>query len=192
MTDHELITAIKNQGRPGEQAIKWLFDRHKGMIGKARFDHRLTEEQALDAFTDAVLALRKQVMEGVFKGESKVSTYLHSIFYRRCVDQLRRKATYSPETGAEAPEPADGSLQPDQHLSVKEDFGRLMAFMAQLGEQCRQILMYRYYYGYEDMEEIARLTGAKNANTAGSLRYRCMQQLMKIIQGTSSSSHGTV
>ncbi len=183
MTDKELITHIQSGGRAGEKAVQGLFDRHKGMVAKARFEHKLTEEEALDAFTDAVLALRKQVIEGAFHGESKVSTYLYAIFYRKCVDQLRKKATYLPESGATSPEATDSHLQPDQSLQVKEEFARLMAFMEQLGEQCRSILMYRYYYGYEDMEEIARLTGAKNANTAGSLRYRCMQQLMKIIQG---------
>ncbi|MEO0468945.1 MAG: sigma-70 family RNA polymerase sigma factor [Bacteroidota bacterium] len=181
MNDAELIEGIQAGGSRQESCLNLLFDKHRGLVGTGITKYRLSEEDAIDAFSDAILALRKQIMEGKFRGDSKVSTYLYTIFSRRCVDRVRKAATNKVLTSPEYPDVGDPDPGIEKQLITQEAFEHLMGFMDQLGEVCRNILMYRYYYGYDDMAEIARLVGAKNANTAGSLRHRCMKQLLKII-----------
>lgn len=182
MEDEVFIKELKGGGPRAEKAIHFFFNQHKGLIGKAIKQHQLLEEECLDAYTDALLSLRKQVIKGVFRGESKVSTYFYTIFYRRCVDLIRRKATHRERLAEEFPDVADEKPLASDQMQVQEAFEGLMHFMEQLGQQCRDILMYRYYWGYEDMAEIASKLGIKNANTAGSLRYRCMKRLMNLVQ----------
>lgn len=183
MTDGEIIQSIRIGGSSQEKSLHFLFSRYQGWVKGASLKHKLSEDEALDAFSDAILALRKQVLLDKFRGESKLSTYLHAIFSRRCIDYLRKKSTYRVITAEKLPEMKDQSLDVEQSLIVGERFDQLVEYIDQLGEPCKQILMDRYFWGFEDMEEIAARAGVKNANTAGSMRYRCMQKLMKLLKG---------
>lgn len=180
MTDKDFISQVLQGGQPQEKAIQTLFQTHQHWVNRGVKRYKLTEEYALDAYTDAVLALRKQVLAGKFNGESKITTYLYTIFSRRCVDQVRKNTT-QPVNELLAESIQDSRPDPSDQLITSEKIDYLKRMMDQLSDQCRQILLYRYYYGYEDMEEIAELLGIKNANTAGSLRYRCMKRLLAII-----------
>ena len=182
MTDQEIISALQAGGARQEACLNYLFDQHKGLVGSAISRHQISEEEALDAYADAIIGFRKQVMLGKFRGESKISTYFYTIYFRRCVDLIRRRATHQISQVEEYPEVEDETVNTEADLITREAFNQVMEYMEKLGEVCRKILMYRYYYGYEDMEEIARLVEVKNANTAGSLRYRCLKQLMRIIK----------
>lgn len=182
MQDEEFIKELKGGGARTERAIQHFFDRHKGMIGKAMKQHQLSEEECLDAYTDALISLRKQIIQDIFRGESKVSTYFYTIFYRRCVDLIRKKSTQKERLTEEVPDIVDDKPIASDRMQIQEAFEGLMHFMEKLSQQCRDILMHRYYWGYEDMAEIASKLGIKNANTAGSLRYRCMQRLMSLVQ----------
>lgn len=181
MTDEEIIAGIRSGGRAAERCVDHLFRTHQGLVKHGMNKYGLGEDAAIDAFSDAVLGLRRQILGDKFRGDSKLSTYLFTIFSRRCVDQTRKKATHGLTTVSEYPEISDGEPGIERKLFTQEAFQRLLGMMEQLGEVCREILMYRYYWGYEDMAEIAALVGVKNANTAGSLRHRCMKQLMKIV-----------
>lgn len=183
MTDGEIIQSIRRGGVGQEQSLHLLFSRHQTWVKAAVSKHKLTEDEALDAFSDAILALRKQVLLNKFRGESKLSTYLHSIFSRRCIDSLRKKSTNKVIASEYLPEMADSVPGVEQTLITGERFAELLSYIEQLGEPCKQILMDRYFWGYEDMAEIAKRAGVKNANTAGSLRYRCMEKLMKLLKG---------
>ena len=182
MKDNDIISGIKQGGSQAEAVINYLFDKNRGLVGSAIKKHQLTEEEALDAYSDAILGLRKQILADKFRGESKLSTYLYTIFQRRCVDSIRKKATHRIHTAPEYPDVADDGQNMERDMITQEMFDKLMGYMNKLGEACRKVLMYRYYWGYEDMGKIAELAGIKNANTAGSLRYRCMKQLMKMIK----------
>ncbi|MEO0896241.1 MAG: sigma-70 family RNA polymerase sigma factor [Bacteroidota bacterium] len=183
MDDKAFISALLSGGTQAEKAIQSFFDQHKGMIGDAIKRHQLTETECLDAYTDAIIGMRRQILRGKFEGKSKLSTYFYKIYYFKCVDLIRDKSTKSEVVVEEFPDTEDERPIASDTLQTREAFQALLAYMEKLGKQCKEILMYRYYWGYEDMAEIAHILGIKNANTAGSLRYRCMKQLMKIVHG---------
>lgn len=183
MTDGEIIQSIRHGGSGQEQSLHLLFSRHQVWVKVAISKHKLSEDEALDAFSDAILALRKQVLLDKFRGESKLSTYLHSIFSRRCIDCIRKKSTNKVIASEYLPDMPDSVPGVEQTIITGERFTHLLHYIEQLGEPCKQILMDRYFWGYEDMAEIAKRAGVKNANTAGSLRYRCMEKLMKLLNG---------
>ena len=90
MSENEIVSQIKTGGAAAESAIRFLFKKHQGFMRDAQKRHQLSEEEVLDAYTDALLALRKQILTEQFRGESKVSTYFYPIFQRRCVDRIRK------------------------------------------------------------------------------------------------------
>ena len=181
MTEAESILELQAGGRRREAAADAIFHQYKGLINHGLRKHKLTEEEAFDAYSDTVIAIVRQVAAGEFKGNSKLSTYLQTIFFRRCVDQVRKKAT-NPIIGDEVPDIEDDRPNAEAVSITQEAMGQLKTYMLALSDNCRQVLMLRYYWGYEDMGEIAEKIGVKNANTAGSLRHRCMKQLMGIIE----------
>lgn len=181
MTEADCILDLKAGSHKREAAADALFRQYQGLIKHALKKHKLTEDEAFDAYSDTILAVVKQVGAGDFNEKSKLSTYLQTIFFRRCVDQVRKKST-NPVMLTEIPDMKDGSRNAEEQAVNHDELKALKAYMQSLSENCRKILMLRYYWGYEDMDEIAKKLGLKNANTAGSLRHRCMKQLMTIIQ----------
>ncbi|MFK7972415.1 MAG: RNA polymerase sigma factor [Bacteroidia bacterium] len=187
MTEAELIQHLKAGGRKKEVAADAIFQQYDGLIKHAQKKHKLNEEEAFDAYSDTIIAIVKQVSAGEFEEKSKLSTYLQTIFFRRCVDQVRKKST-NPVMEPEPPDSKDLSPNAEARTITREEVLRLKRFMEQLSGNCKELLMLRYYWGYEDMGEIAEKIGIKNANTAGSLRHRCMKKLMDIIASASGAN----
>lgn len=181
-SDQAYLQAIKAGGRQQEQAVRALFDQHYGMIVRLRQRYGLKESEAVDVYTDGLVAFRKAVLNDHFRGDSKLSTYLFAILQHKAVDQLRKKSTHTTTVALEEARLLEDPLPPADHqLVTQERFEELMQYFDQLGDTCRKVLLDRYYWGYTDMKEIAERHGIKNANTAGSLRHRCLKQLMKLV-----------
>jgi RNA polymerase sigma factor (sigma-70 family) len=189
MTDPQCIEWIKEGGKRREKAANHLFAQYKGLIVYGTQKHKINRDEAFDAYSDAILALVRHVANGDFKGESKLSTYLNGIFFRKCVDQIRKKTTHW-EDDTVLNNLEDESPNPAHLLETASEMKKLKGLMGRLSNNCQRILMLRYYWGYDNMEEIAEKLGLKNANTAGSLRHRCMKQLMHIVNENEKNSYG--
>lgn len=181
LSNEDVIEEIRAGGLRQERMIKQVYDACFGYVYKALKKHKLTEEQAIDAYTDAVIALRRGIVKGTFRGESKYSTYLHSIFFKRCLNVIRDSGTNKHEWVYELPL----HLQDKSHgiaklLEVNEQWERLGIMLEQLGNKCKEILLDALYYGYK-MEEIAGRHGYKDAQSMRSKKHACMKQLKKLI-----------
>ncbi|MEM6261089.1 MAG: sigma-70 family RNA polymerase sigma factor [Bacteroidota bacterium] len=180
-SDQEIIDSILLGGSIQERVIHHLFDIHQGFIGQACERHQLSIEDARDAFCDALVALRKQILAQKFRGESKISTYLYRIFTNKCIDHLRKKNSYHAQLTPEIPEIEDESGNIFHHLVVQEDFNYAVQKMEEIGETCKRVLIDSLYYRYS-MEEVAERAGLPDAKTASDRKYKCLQRLRKLIQ----------
>jgi len=165
-----------------------LYEKHfKFVYKKLKENRSLKEESVVDAYTDAVIALRNQVVKGKFRGKSKLSTFLYQIFSNKCIDLIRSTSTHKARTEQnmvyELPvhlahkEPAVV-----EKLTVKESFNKLKELISKLGETCQQVLLDWGFWGFS-MEEIAQRRGFKDAQTVKSKKYTCMKQLKALISG---------
>ena len=75
------------------EAIDYFYHHHFSLIYLKVKDHKLTREQALDAYSDSILSLKENIIKRKFKGDSKLSTYFISIFNRKCIDIMRKDTT---------------------------------------------------------------------------------------------------
>ncbi|MEO0469398.1 MAG: sigma-70 family RNA polymerase sigma factor [Bacteroidota bacterium] len=177
--DAELIANIRSGGASKERAIGELIKYHTSFIFAVHRKLGISEEQAGDAFSDAIMAVARHIESGQFRGESKLSTYLYRIFFNKGVDLARKKTTDVIVSMD------DSYIQIQDHnsdilklLNLEDRMGKLRSHLAEIGEKCRQILLDWGYWGYS-MTEIAERVGLAGADQAKRQKYKCLQKLMK-------------
>ena len=179
-SDQLIIEGIQKGGTEREKFIHYLFDTHQGFLHKVREKQFLSLEEAQDAYADAVVKLASQISLGKFRGDSKLSTYFYTIFYNKCVDVSRKKASYTPTTVEEYPELSDPAANILYKMDVADEARQVRGVMEKMGETCKEILLDWAYMGYS-MEEIAQRRSLKTADSARSLKYKCLKKLRELL-----------
>ena len=179
-TDQQIVEGILAGESQKQRITSYLYKQYVGYVIKGKRKYRISEEDAREAYADAIVGLCRQVERGVYRGDSKVSTYLFGAFSNRCVDKLRKLSSNKVDWVDEIPsmpEKARGILH---EIISKEEVERLSQFMNKLGEKCRQVLLDSEYHGYS-VDEIAQRMGLKNGPTVSSMKYRCMEKLRTLV-----------
>ena len=179
-SDQVIIEGIQKGGTDREKAVNLLFDNNVGFLHTVRKKLFLTLEEAQDAYADAIVKVASQVSLGKFRGESKLSTYFYKIFYNKCVDVSRKKASNTATRVEEYPELSDPASDLLHKLDVKDEAMQVRKVMGEMGEACKNILLDWAYMGYS-MEEIARRRNLKTPESARSLKYKCLKKLRELI-----------
>ena len=179
ISDKALIKGIKATGAERQRHENYLFDTHTYLIRNGIKKHRLQEEEAVNAYSDAVLVVLKNIETGRFKGGSTIKTYLTGIFFRKCVDLIRQKTTKQLDVL-----PIDDFFHISDRvksvletLILKEKVTTITSKLEQLGEKCYAILE-KWALGYSDLEIMQMPTlKLKNAATVKATRHRCLKKL---------------
>jgi RNA polymerase sigma-70 factor (ECF subfamily) len=179
--DEDIINHIQGSAASREQAITLLFQRHSALIGKIKKRYNLSEETALDAYTDSILRLSRLIEQAKFRGESSLFSLLYQITSNRCVDILRKESSKEVEWVDEMPVIPDTARTSLMRMIQHEDVEALGKLFDEAGERCRQVLMDSLYFGYK-IDEIAKRNGLKNAQSASSIKSRCLSRLRKLIE----------
>ncbi len=179
-TDQSIIEGIKKGGPYREKSINLLFDSNLGFLHTIRKKLFLSPEEAQDAYADAVVKLTSQISLGKFRGESKLSTYFYKIFYNKCVDVSRKKASNAHTKVEEYPELSDPAANLLHKMDVADEAMQVRKVMEKMGETCKNILLDWAYMGYS-MEEIAQRRSLKTAESARSLKYKCLKKLRELL-----------
>lgn len=164
MEDKEVLEKIR-QG--DEKALQYLYKKHYRMMLKLVMRNSGSEDEAKDVFQDALIVFWEKVIADKLTLTSKISTYLYSVCQNLWRKELDRKGRLTDEV-EDSPEYVDQDRQ--------ERIDIVNHCIAQLGESCRQILIY-YYYDKLSMNDIAEKMGFANADTAKTKKYKCKQEL---------------
>ncbi len=184
-TDDYFIAEIHAGGSRQEQAIRQLYEQHFHIVRQSRQKYRTLEpDDLVMAYNASIIALRRQLLAGAFRGESTISTYLTRIFSNKCIDVIRQKSARREESFDVIPEKA-GDDDVLQRLVQSDRLQQALHYLRELGDVCKQILLDSEYWGYSS-EEIAVRIGFNNANSVNSKKYSCLQKLRQMM--TSSSS----
>ena len=124
---------------------------------------------AADALQDAYVAAFRRI--GSFRGEAKVTTWLHRVVVNACLDRLRRQQTRT----REEPLPADpdraaalGTESRADPLEIQEARVDVVSALAQLTADQRAALVLVDMEGYS-VEEAATILGC----APGTVKSRC-------------------
>ncbi|MCU0327239.1 MAG: RNA polymerase subunit sigma-24, partial [Spirosomaceae bacterium] len=91
--DNELIKGIRAGGTQRRYFENLLYDKYSYLIRDATRKHKIEEEDASMAYSDAILTGIENIASGRFEGRSELKTYIFQIFYNKCVDVIRRNTT---------------------------------------------------------------------------------------------------
>lgn len=180
-SDQQLIEAIQYGGPKQEQAIRQLYQQCFYLVRDGRSKYRqLDDEDLLSAYNNAIIAVRKQILNNTFRGESALATYLQKIFSNRSIDILRTKSSNRIMPVEFIPEKPDESQDLLANWVREEQLAMVREKLKQLGGVCEQILHLSEYLEYT-AQQIAEAIGFSNANSVNSKKYSCLQKLRELI-----------
>ncbi len=180
-TDADLIAGIRAGGNQRRQAENRLYEKYAYLIREGTRKHRLDDEEASMAYSDAVLTVIGHLAADRFEGRAELKTYLYQIFSNKCIDFVRRNATNraSVHHGVSLDDLTvaipDGARSILQQLVSQYEADRLHRLLDTLGEKCRALLL-GWGRGYSD-EELAVELAYNSANVAKVSRLRCLDRL---------------
>lgn len=172
MNDEQVIRAIK---KGDESAIEVLYKKHFRMMAKLIIRNSGTEEEAKDIYQDALIIFWQKVSSGELVLTSKISTYLYSVCQNLWRKELVRKARKSDKNV----EDLDSIDEVD--YGQEERIKAIRKCVNEMGETCKQVLSLYYFDGL-NMQDIADKLGFANANTAKTKKYKCKQELDRIVK----------
>ena len=134
------------------------------------------EEVAQDAFIKAYESLSS------FRGESKFSSWLYSIAYRKALDRLRKNKKYQASELLE--EVTEGNFEiienALEYLQDRERKQIIQDCILQLPEEDAAIITF-YYFEDQSVKEIAIITGLSEDNIKIKL-YRSRKKLFTLLK----------
>ena len=186
LSETHLIQSLQAGDKNAQLAEKQLFNQYAGLVVKGQKQHQLSEDDALDVYSETMLTVFQHIRRNTFKGDSSLKTYIFSIFNKKCIDAIRKKTTtksrvhyWTEDLETINNRAARQNIQ--QYLEQTELLQQLETALTQLGQVCKQIIL-EYAYGYSYNEIATRLNPPfKNAKSVKSKKSQCMKKLQTVI-----------
>jgi RNA polymerase sigma factor (sigma-70 family) len=183
-TDRQIIGLLRQKGLEKRRGEESLFNEYAYFIRDGMRKHRLSEEEAFDAYSDSVLVAIESISNETFKGDSSIKSYLYKIFHNKCVDFFRKNSTNknsinrAQSINDELFRLSDKSRSIIQTLIDKMDWQILKQKLEQLGDDCRKMLL--LWADSHSDREIAALMEFKTADVVKTSRLRCLAKLRQL------------
>ena len=179
-TDSEIIEKVLAGGKGFEDVSMYLFHNMKGFLPQIKEKLNLPQQQMQDAYADALVKLIRKLKDGTFRGESKISSYFYKIFYNTAVDVSRKNASNKNMETLELLEHDARERDLLNMIDNKDEATQVVKVINTMGDLCQRILMDWGYYGYS-MAEIATRSDLSNAESARSMKYKCLKKLRELL-----------
>jgi len=175
--DHDIVNHLLSEDlRLREEAWKSLYFKNYIRIKKFVRKYRGSEENAVDVFHDGLLILSKNIREGIFKGESSISTYLFSICKNIWFRQIK-KTTDIKFTNIEIEKISELN---DEENTI-ENSKLIESFLDQLSIDCKDILI-DFYYRKKTMKELKEKFNLSSIQAAKNKKCRCLSYLVSLLK----------
>jgi len=184
--DREIIDGLLQIGLERRKSEDQLFTRYAYFINEGVHKFGLTKEESFDAYSDSILSAIDRIANGSFEGRSSLKTWLYQIFHNKCVDLLRKKTTNKSSIHRTLSitemlhQVSDSTKSIIQELSERTDWDQMKEKLKQIGENCRQMLLY-WADGVSD-KEIAASMEYKSADVVKTSRLRCLDKLKQLFK----------
>jgi len=179
-TDIDFIQAIRDNQRGTASSLYLQY--REPFFNWARSRYTKNEEDLADAFQESVIIFYQNVQEGkITELRSTVKTYLFSIGKNILLKRYEKQKRIVSSDSEDTPdfEDLDINIEEKEALTHKQTI--LKSALNKLGHNCRELLRFFYYRGF-DNEEIARRMDYKNTDTVKSRKRNCMVKLEKILR----------
>jgi RNA polymerase sigma factor (sigma-70 family) len=144
-----------------------------------------TDEQAKDAFQDALLDFHQNVLTGrLTELTSSLKTYIFQIGKHKILNIQKKESrlTYHDALHMINNGEVDQFMEEENQAYTQEQISQAIE---KLPEDCQKVLKLFYFSEY-DMDSIARELNYKNSDTAKSKKSLCMKNLIRELKKMSS------
>lgn len=138
---------------------------------------KVKEDQAKDAFQEAILDFHQNVISGhLSELTSTIKTYLFQIGKHKVLNIQKKEGRMTYHEALHLIEGGEvRAFMEEENFAYTQE--QISKAIEKLPEDCQQVLKLFYFSEY-DMESIAREMNYKNADTAKSKKSLCMKNLM--------------
>jgi len=189
-TDEELAAMIRAGGESAEQAFKCLYKLYFDMVRMSVQYHNLEKDRILEAYGDALLALRVSVLKDRWQQKGRLRAFFAMIFRNKCIDVIRGNPTNKLDERLEAflrKEAGQSPENPEEKITARED-EREAEQQANRRKQCleeasrkltqREMdILTDYFVKDMSAKELAARHHFKNAGTARTTAYNLKNKL---------------
>lgn len=179
-SDAVILAAIGSGGSSCDRALQGLYKAHLPMVTHFITQNGGSKMDAEDRFQDALTVLYEHVRDGVFQGRSSLKSYLMAIVRNMWFTELKRRGLWRQFAGQEIEAEHDLPDTPADILLSSESRSILDHMLAQLGDSCRQTLVWRFWES-RPMREIAAFLGFKNEQVAKNKQQTCLNRLRELL-----------
>lgn len=173
MMKSNLLNGLK---KGDERTLKKIYLDFKSDFFHFAKKHQLTDDEVLDIYQDAILALRENAVLGKIKEtNSSLKTYFFSIGKYMIYDTLRKKKKmYVTNDFDEQISAHEFDFLFQKELTQNQR--NLRIAFKQLGEKCKQILTLFYFYNYS-LDDIKEDLNYNAKDVVKSQKHRCLKSL---------------
>ncbi len=165
-----------------KKVLEQVYRENKGIFMSFAKRYDLPEEDIIDIYQDAIVALVEHAKKGKLSQlNCAVSTYLISIGKFMLLRYLKKKRIMF------VPFEVEISIEWDdmEHIQKEEQVQLLQTYFLKLGSHCQKILEL-FYYQEKKLEDIVLALGYDNKDVVKSQKSRCIKQLRALIE----TNHG--
>ena len=133
------------------------------------------KEDGQDVVQEAVAAFYTNIINNRFRGDSDIEGYIYGIARNVWLKALKAKGKEKSITEI------DPVVQDKSPYAANEDvLKQLDRILDKMKNDCRQILVYAYYYNYS-AAELSEKFDFKNEQVARNKKYKCLKRLREMM-----------
>jgi RNA polymerase sigma-70 factor (ECF subfamily) len=167
----EVLLAEHVAGDP--HAFSELVYRHRDRLWAVALRTMGDSNEAEDALQDALISAFRRAEQ--FRGEAKVTTWLHRIVVNACLDRIRRRSA-RPTSPLPEHDAADSGLQAaDDHIEQRETQILIAEALAELPDDQREAVILVDIEGWP-IQDAARMLNCPS----GTVKSRCSRGRAKL------------
>jgi len=180
MKYHNQLVVINNLKSGDKQVLEKLYKEFRQeFISWIIKTYGCDLDDARDIYQYAILTFYKNACEGKLDElSSSIKTYLFAIGKNQIRKRNKEKVKYSDQLLDIIVDESE-TIRLDK-IEYEQKIIRVADALNELGDSCRQILEFTYFFKF-NMNEISEKLGYKNRDTVKNLKYKCLQRLKKLI-----------
>ena len=182
MTDAKLVIGImQNDKRAWQHICRKMKPGFISVIGRLFPDGQMSDEDVEDIFQDSCMIMMQKVKEGrvTVSRDGALFSYLLQIGKLSAYNHIRKKCG---QALSEIPDLKDEDNLPGE-ISISEKQQSQDEFLDRvfdsIPDDCKRLLI-KFYWDHMPMDEIARMMGLRNADSAKTKKNRCMNKFSDI------------
>jgi RNA polymerase sigma factor (sigma-70 family) len=178
-SDAELVANIQ-AGKRMDESIKSIYREYFSILGWYVQNNSGSQQDAEDVFQEVLVNFIDLVKKDKFRGESSIKTFLYSLNRHVWLNELKRRGRALAREEKYEKGQVQEVIDISHTIAAREDKQKVYDLLAQLGDNCKTILLL-FYYENLSMKEILAKTDYETEQVVRNKKYKCLKQLEQMI-----------